>query len=78
MDTQELSITLTSQFSDAEVKLVANANEPSTISTEVFLDQQEWILFGFVKTKEKTIRDHFKGYNRALFSASAMVARKPR
>lgn len=78
MDTQELSITLTSQFPDTEVKFIANSNEPSTISSEVFLDQQEWTLFGFVETKEKTIYDHFKGFNRSGFSCSAMVARKPR
>ena len=77
MDTQELSITVTSYLSDSEVKFIENETEKSTISTEVFLNQQEWKLFNFVKNRERTIYDHFKGYDRSGFTCSAFVARKP-
>ena len=76
MDTQELSITITSQMSNQEVKLVENVDEASSISTKVFLNEQEWKLFDYVNSNEKIIYDHFKGFHRSAFSVSAIAARK--
>ena len=76
MDTQELSITVSSHLSEKEVKFVENTNDPSSISTEVFLNEQEWRIFGYVIVRERTLHDTFKGFNRSGISVSAYVTRK--
>lgn len=76
MDTQELTITICSHLSENDVKFVENVNDESSISTDMFLNEQEWNLFNYVVVREKSIRDTFKGYNRSGLSVSAYVARK--
>ena len=76
MDTQELSISVSSHLSENEVKFVENVGDASSISTEVFLNEQEWQLFDYVVPREKRINDTFKGFYRSGFSVSAFVARK--
>lgn len=77
MDMQELSITLTSKRNVNEVNIVENPKDPCTINTEDFLDQQEWDLFGHVKTSQKTIYDKWRKYERTGFTVSCFIARKP-
>ena len=77
MDTQELSITLTSKRSVDEVEIVENKREACSINTEDFLDQQEWDLFEHVKTSYKTINDPWRKYERSGFAVSSFIARKP-
>ena len=77
MDTQELSITLTSKRSIDEVNIVENKREMCSINTEDFLDQQEWDLFEHVKTSYKTINDPWRKYERCGFVVSSFIARKP-
>lgn len=46
LDTQELSITLSTKYSHDEVKLISNQDKTSTIDPEAlftFRDQQKWI-----------------------------------
>ena len=74
---QELSVTLTSKLSCDEVKLVENTSEASAVLTNMFLNQQEWDLFDYVKCSEKLINDTFKKCTRAGFSVSSFIARKP-
>jgi hypothetical protein len=73
---QELSITVSSHLPEKVVKFVENTNDASSISTAVFLNEQEWKLFSYVVPKEKRINDTFKGYYRSGLSVSAFVARK--
>jgi hypothetical protein len=77
MDTQELSITLTSKRNAKEIQFVANERDPCSINTEDFLDQQEWDLFGHVTTTHKTIYDPWRKYERAGFAITCFIARKP-
>jgi hypothetical protein len=77
MDTQELSITLTSKRNAKEIQFVANEKDPCSINTEDFLDQQEWDLFGHVTTTHKTIYDPWRKYERAGFAITCYIARKP-
>jgi hypothetical protein len=77
MDTQELSITLTSKRNAREIQFVANEIDPCSINTEDFLDQQEWDLFGHVTTTHKTIYDPWRKYERAGFAITCYIARKP-
>lgn len=76
-DIQELSITLTSKKSNQDVEIVENKENPCSINTEDFLDQQEWDLFSCVKTTSKTINDPWRKYDRSGFSVTAFIARKP-
>ena len=78
MDTQELSITVTSQLPEDQVKFYENVTDPSSISTTVFLNEQEWTLFSYVNARSRTITDTFKGYNRSAFTVSAFAVRKAR
>ena len=77
MDTQELSVTLTSKRNAKEVEFVENDKDPCSINTEDFLDQQEWDLFGHVTTTKKTIFDPWRKYERAGFAVTCFIARKP-
>lgn len=77
MDTQELSITLTSKRNSREIEFVENEKDPCSVNTEDFLDQQEWDLFGHVTTSHKTIYDPWRKYDRAGFSVTCFIARKP-
>jgi hypothetical protein len=73
---QELSITVSSHLPEKAVKFVENTNDASSISTAVFLNEQEWKLFDYVIVRERTIDDAFKGYSRSGISMSAYVSRK--
>lgn len=77
MDIQELSITLTSKRSENDVHILENKKDMCSINTEDFLDQQEWDLFGHVKTSEKTTYDPWRKYERSCFSVTCFIARKP-
>jgi hypothetical protein len=77
MDMQELSVTLTSKLSFSEVDLVESKEEACSINTSEFLDQQEWDLFEHVKTSKKLIYDPLPQYDKAAFSATCFIVRKP-
>ncbi len=77
MDTQELSITLTSKRNKNEIEFIENDKDPCSINTEDFLDQQEWDLFGHVTTNNKIIYDPWRKYERAGFTVSCFISRKP-
>ncbi len=77
MDMQELTVTLTSKLSYSEVELVESREEPCSINTSEFLDQQEWDLFEHVKTSKKLIYDPLPQYDKAAFSATCFIVRKP-
>lgn len=77
MDIQELSITLTSRRSCAEVEVVENRRESCSINIEDFLDQQEWDLFDFVKLDNKIIDDPWRKYQRSAFQSKSYISRKP-
>ncbi len=77
MDMQELTVTLTSKLSISEVELVENEEEACRINTAEFLDQQEWDLFEHVKTSKKLIYDPLPQYDKAAFSATCFIVRKP-
>jgi hypothetical protein len=77
MDTQELSITLTSKRSINEVKIVENRGDCCSINTEDFLDQQEWDLFEHVSPINKVINDPWRKFERSGFSVRCYIARKP-
>jgi len=77
MDIQEISITLTSKRSIAEVEIVENDKEPNSINTQDFLDQQEWDLFDFVKPGSKVIMDPWRKYERSAVLAKSYISRKP-
>lgn len=77
MDTQELSITLTSKRNSGEIEFVENQKDGCSINTEDFLDQQEWDLFSHVKTTQRTIYDPWRKYERTGFQVSCFIARKP-
>ena len=77
MDLQELTLKISTKYPDTMVKLIENQSEPCSISTEIFLNQQEWDLFDYVKTSKLTVADAFKNYNRCVFSVTSFIARKP-
>ena len=77
MDIQELSITVTSKKSKNEVQIIENFENPCSVNTEEFLDQQEWDLFNYVKTSSKYITDPWRKYDRSGFSVTAFIVRKP-
>lgn len=64
-------------MSENEIQFVENKQDPSGIWTEVFLNQQEWYLFDYVKCSTKTINDTFKNIKRPGFSVTSFIARKP-
>ena len=72
-----MSVTITSRLPSNEVKIIANESDPSAISTRMFLNQQEWDLFDYVKSSEKIINDTFKKCTRSGFQVSSFIARKP-
>lgn len=77
MDTQELSITLTSKRKSNEIEFIENLKDGCSINTEDFLDQQEWDLFSHVKSSERFIFDPWRKYERTGFTVSCFIARKP-
>ena len=76
LDMQELSVTITSRLSSDEVKLVENESDASAVSTRMFLNQQEWDLFDYVKSSEKIINDTFKKCTRSGNSILKYVIKK--
>lgn len=74
---QELSITLTSELPNNQVMLVDNKQDVSAIFTGIFLNEQEWELFDYVKSTPKETYDTFRQYNRSCFTVTAFIARKP-
>lgn len=77
MDLQELTLKISTKYPESLVKLVENKREPCSISTEVFLNQQEWDLFDYVKCSSTTANDAFKNFNRSVFCVTSFIARKP-
>ncbi|ESO92651.1 hypothetical protein LOTGIDRAFT_162572 [Lottia gigantea] len=59
-DTQELSLTISSELSELEVELLEEAEELSSVNKQSFVDEQEWRLYEHVEmfpkisTKEYT------------------------
>jgi hypothetical protein len=72
-----LTLKVSTKYPDTFVKLVENKSDPCSISTEVFLNQQEWDLFDYVKTSNVIVADAFKNYNRSIFCVTSFIARKP-
>ena len=77
MDLQELTIKVSSKRPDTQVRIIENKSDPCSISTEVFLNQQEWDLFDYVKCSTITVTDAFKNFNRSTFCVTSFIARKP-
>ena len=61
-----MTLKVSTKYPDTFVKLVENKSDPCSISTEVFLNQQEWDLFDYVKTSNVIVADAFKNYNRSI------------
>ncbi len=72
-----MTLKVSTKYPDTFVKLVENKSEPCSISTEIFLNQQEWDLFDYVKTSNVIVADAFKNYNRSVFCVTSFIARKP-
>ncbi|CAF3611252.1 unnamed protein product [Rotaria sordida] len=61
-DVQELSISVGSIFYDDKVILIADPYHLSGINREAFVDQQEWLLYEHVDTKQRYIKEFlFRG-----------------
>lgn len=77
MDNQEISVTLTSKKCNEEVKIIENKLDTCSVSTDEFLDQQEWDLYSHVKTEQKDIYDIRLKYSRSAFTVTGFISRKP-
>ncbi len=65
MDVQEVSITLASKLKIDEVELVENKREACFISTEDFLDCQEWNIYEHVSVTTTSVFDPWKKFDRS-------------
>ena len=77
MDTQELSVTVTSAKSMDEVRVVEDTVTPCAITTEGFQDQQSFDLKEAVQVNERVIHDTWRKCDRHALVVSCLVVRKP-
>lgn len=78
-DTQDLTLTVTSERSEAEIELEEDNSEISSINVQSFVDEQEWRLHSHVETwKRVTTRIYQNSkYKHAALSTSCRASRRP-
>ena len=76
---QDLTLTITSERSEAELELEEDSSEISSINVQSFVDEQEWKLHSHVETwKRVTTRIyHNSKYKHPAFSTSCRASRRP-
>ncbi|XP_064625813.1 cys-loop ligand-gated ion channel-like isoform X2 [Lineus longissimus] len=60
-DTQDLSITITTERSDTEMELLTDDKKLSSINVQSFIDAQEWDLHTHVETSKKVTTKEYSG-----------------
>lgn len=76
MDSQELSVKLSSYKKVDEIKFVEIESNKSFLNNGNFADQQQWDLFENVKVTIEDVYDNIKKCTRTQFMASCFVTRK--
>jgi hypothetical protein len=78
-DTQDLTLTVTSERSEAEIELEEDNSEISSINVQSFVDEQEWRLHSHVETwKRVTTRIYQNSkFKHAALSTSCRASRRP-
>lgn len=76
IDTQELSVTLSSNKSVDEVELVEDKSKINIVNTERFYDQQQWNLFSFCEASNDECFDEMKDLTRSEIKFTSFVSRK--
>lgn len=78
-DTQDLTLTVTTERSEAEIELEEDNSEISSINVQSFVDEQEWRLHSHVETwKRLTTRIYQNSkYKHAALSTSCRASRRP-
>jgi hypothetical protein len=56
-DVQDLSISIASMFYNDKVVLVADPHHQSGVNREVFVDQQEWLLYEHVDIEQRYVKE---------------------
>ena len=76
---QDLTLTLTSERSEAELDLEEDSSEISSINIQSFVDEQEWKLHTHVETwKRVTTRIYQNSkFKHPAISASCRASRRP-
>ncbi len=76
---QDLTLTVTSERSEAELELVEDNSEISSINVQSFVDEQEWRLHSHVETwKRVTTRIYQNSkYKHPALSTSCRASRRP-
>ena len=79
LDVQDLSITVVSERIDAEVEIVPDEEEPSTVNVGTFADEQEWKLHQHVEVTTKTVKTEFANQQRShsAIQVTCRAARRP-
>lgn len=77
LDSQDLTITVTSHKSYEEVLLEKSKMDELSINTNDFQQQQEWILFPKIYLQTKHVYDIWRQHHRPCFSVSAKITRRP-
>lgn len=78
-DTQDLTLTVTSERSECELELEEDHSEISSINVQSFVDEQEWKLHSHVETwKRVTTRIyHNSKFKHPAISTSCRASRRP-
>ena len=77
LDVQDLSITVLSDRPTAEVELVADLEDPSSVNKDSFAEEQEWKLHRHVEVTKKTVKLEFSSF-RSLHSSLQVTCRAAR
>ncbi|ESN93036.1 hypothetical protein HELRODRAFT_189657 [Helobdella robusta] len=78
-DTQDLTVSLTTDLSDKEVEFVEDPNDRCALNVESFVDEQEWKLHKMIHTWTRTREEAFKSIQclHPVFSAACKASRRP-
>uniref|UniRef100_A0A1I8JL89 Cadherin domain-containing protein n=1 Tax=Macrostomum lignano TaxID=282301 RepID=A0A1I8JL89_9PLAT len=78
-DVQDLTITVASNLSSAEIRLVNDPDEPHRINKQSFVDEQEWFLYKHIDTEQRELACEYadQSSTRPALSVKCRAARRP-
>ncbi|XP_041375343.1 cys-loop ligand-gated ion channel-like [Gigantopelta aegis] len=78
-DTQDLSLTISSELTEAEVELLEDEEELSSVNKQSFVDEQEWALYEHVEMLPRaSVKEYTSSRERhPTILASCHAARRP-
>ncbi|CAH1796086.1 unnamed protein product [Owenia fusiformis] len=78
-DTQDLTLTLTSELPESDLEILPDPNELSSINVKSFVDEQEWHLHDHVETRTKITTSEYSSakHKHCSLSITARASRRP-